>query len=131
MIPEAERDPYLGEKLKVELPGILAWAVRGCVARQRDGLGTPEVVKAATKAYQQEQDTLGAFLGECCVVEPGATATKKDVFARYQKWAGESGEKAVGKIEFGKALKERGAQEDRVTAARSWWGIGLTAEGGP
>ena len=34
-IPEQERDPRLTQKLAEELPGILAWAVRGCLARVR------------------------------------------------------------------------------------------------
>ncbi|PLS83054.1 MAG: hypothetical protein CYG60_22800, partial [Actinobacteria bacterium] len=49
-IPEEEQDPRLPEKLQAELPGILAWAVRGCLDWQRDGLAEPEEVKAATEA---------------------------------------------------------------------------------
>jgi len=30
-IPEPERDRHLLKKLKEELPGIMAWAVRGCL----------------------------------------------------------------------------------------------------
>ena len=37
IIPKDERDEGLIEKLKAEAPGILAWAVRGCLAWQRGG----------------------------------------------------------------------------------------------
>src|SRR5205807_894309 len=36
-ITDAEKDKGLLSKLKAEAPGILAWAVRGCLAWQRDG----------------------------------------------------------------------------------------------
>ena len=38
-IPEEAKDKVLPEKLKAEVPGILAWAVRGCLDWQRGGLG--------------------------------------------------------------------------------------------
>src|SRR5215213_6273154 len=44
----ARQDPTLSDVLRGELPGILAWAVDGCLAWQRNGLGTPEAVRVAT-----------------------------------------------------------------------------------
>jgi P4 family phage/plasmid primase-like protien len=38
-IPDAEQDRELPAKLREELPGIMAWAVRGCLDWQRNGLG--------------------------------------------------------------------------------------------
>jgi putative DNA primase/helicase len=55
-IPDAEKDRRLGEKLRAELPGILAWAVRGCVEWQKDGLQEPDVVKNATQAFGAWQE---------------------------------------------------------------------------
>ena len=43
-IPEAERDPDLPNKLRAEWPGILAWAVRGCLKWQGEGLAQPDAV---------------------------------------------------------------------------------------
>ncbi|OQZ05630.1 MAG: hypothetical protein B6D36_09155 [Planctomycetes bacterium UTPLA1] len=40
-IPPEEQDHALKEKLRAELPGILAWSVRGCMAWQDDGLRPP------------------------------------------------------------------------------------------
>ncbi|MBV9452643.1 MAG: hypothetical protein JOZ19_00760 [Rubrobacter sp.] len=62
-IPSGEVDRELPEKLKAELPGILAWAVRGCLDWQKNGLGEPEEVRAATEAYRAEMDVLVAFNG--------------------------------------------------------------------
>ena len=50
-VPAEEQDKRLAEKLTAEAAGILAWAVRGCLDWQSDGLGEPEEVKAATKEY--------------------------------------------------------------------------------
>jgi putative DNA primase/helicase len=55
-IPPAERDTDPGTKLRAELEGMFAWAVRGCLAWQREGLGTPPEVTQATRAYQAEMD---------------------------------------------------------------------------
>ena len=44
-------DKELAEKLKPELPGILAWAIRGAIAWQREGLNPPEAVRQASEEY--------------------------------------------------------------------------------
>ena len=57
-IPEEKQDRELVSKLKEELPGILNWAIKGCLAWQKDGLGVPEEVKAATDEYRKEPRSL-------------------------------------------------------------------------
>lgn len=58
-IPKEERDPDLVEKLMVELPGILRWAVEGCLAWQTDGLGLrSDLLEEAVREYRMEQQNL-------------------------------------------------------------------------
>src|SRR5262249_34700305 len=45
-IPKSDRDKTLPEKLRAELPGILAWAVRGCLEWRVKGLAPPDSVLA-------------------------------------------------------------------------------------
>ena len=53
---DRREDKTLKAKLLEELPGILAWAVEGCLRWQRDGLGMCESVQAATSEYRAESD---------------------------------------------------------------------------
>ena len=108
-------DPRLPEKLREELPGVLAWMVLGCLEWQRDGLGEPEKVRAATEGYRSEMDVLAAFIGDRCVVGPDAWARFSDLYESYQDWCDGSGEKAETKRRFGNHLKERGFEPDRGT----------------
>jgi putative DNA primase/helicase len=48
-IPEEERDVELGAKLQVELPGILAWAIQGCLIWQAEGLNAPKPLQRQQK----------------------------------------------------------------------------------
>ena len=48
-IPPEERDPDLPEKLRMEWPGILKWAIAGCLEWQRIGLSPPAAVTEATR----------------------------------------------------------------------------------
>jgi P4 family phage/plasmid primase-like protien len=126
-IPPAERDPKLVEKLRAELPGILAWAVRGCLAWQRDGLGVPKQIADATEAYRKEEDRVGAFIDECCEEGGAFDVSKKDIFAAYQRWALASGEEAVTKREFGDRVASRGGVIDGKTGKKGhiWKGLRL------
>ena len=44
-IPEAERDQHLKEKLALEGPAILRWAIEGCLVWQTIGLNPPACVR--------------------------------------------------------------------------------------
>ena len=64
-IPEERQDKTLPQKLRAELPGILNWALSGCLEWQETGLGEPPIVQEATAGYRNEMDVVGQFLEEC------------------------------------------------------------------
>lgn len=129
-IPEADRDPTLPEKLRAELPGILAWAVRGCLAWQRHGLGVPAEVRAATEGYREEMDVVGAFLAERCVMKVGARVASGALFTAYEGWCEENGERPLSAKGLAMRLGERGLARARGTGGtRVWSGLGLRADG--
>jgi len=124
-IPDDEKDPHLTEKLQRERDGILAWAVRGCLEWQRDGLGLPHAVASATEAYRNESDRLGDFLEECCIEDMCARVGKSELYVAYEAWCKQSGEFTLSKKKLGQRLGERGFAEDRNRVQRVWIGIGL------
>ena len=93
VIPPDEQDPHLIARLRAEWPGILAWAVRGCVDWQRNGMQTPAAVSDATAAYQAEQDVLTDYLAARCVRGPQCRVGRSELFADYQSWAHQTGER--------------------------------------
>jgi putative DNA primase/helicase len=88
-IPPEEQDKTLPQKLLAELPGILAWAVRGCLEWQRNGLAEPEDVRAATDAYRAEQDSLAMFINAYCVVGAHARVQASAIHDAYERWSGD------------------------------------------
>lgn len=125
-IPESERDKRLAAKLHDEAAGILAWAVRGCLEWQRDGLTTPAAVLEATEEYRGEMDVLGAFLSDCCVIHRKASATAKALYDAYEAWCEETGERnPLSQRAFGMRLSERGYQRERSNGKHIWRGVGL------
>lgn len=127
-IPDGERDARLPEKLRAEAPGILAWAVRGCLAWQRTGLAAPVEVTAATEAYRLESDSLGAFLAECTVRVADARTKAKTLYDAYAKWAAAGNLPPLNLMRFGNAMTERGFEKDTTRIGVQYVGIGLTDE---
>jgi putative DNA primase/helicase len=68
-IPLEERDKDLLEKLKKEWPGILQWAVKGCLKWQKLGLAQPAAVRAASEAYFKEEDAIANWIEDRCAVD--------------------------------------------------------------
>lgn len=85
-------DKRLGEKLRAEAPGILAWLVRGCLEWQKRGLEpVPECVKTATEQYRAESDDLSGFLSEKCVERIGSRIRASELYKAFKEWATEQG----------------------------------------
>jgi putative DNA primase/helicase len=124
-IPKEERDPQLLEKLRRELPGILAWAVRGCLQWQEDGLGEPEAVSAATADYRREMDVMADFIEEHCVLGEHETVNAGLLYLTFQTWAEKNGEEVLTQKKFGTQLRERGFAADKKKGHRCWVGLGL------
>ena len=125
-IPEDEVDPDLGQKLLQELPGILNWAIEGCLVWQKEGLGLPAEVAEATEAYRNEMDVLGDFFDECCILNPLARVTKRDFYEAYVQWAERSRETVLSQ-RISMMMMEQGFTEVRLRAKseRYWQGVGL------
>jgi phage/plasmid-associated DNA primase len=127
-IPPAEQDKKLPEKLEAELPGILAWAVQGCLEWRREGLQAPVEVRKATGQYRSEMDVIGAFLQDECEIGDGLKVTFTDLYSRYEQWCEEGGERAETRRKFNARLKERGVFEARRSGpggANEWHGLRL------
>jgi putative DNA primase/helicase len=107
-ITEAERDSHLKEKLKAELPGVLAWAIRGCMVWQKCGLKKPKAVAEASDEYLAEEDTITQWLSECCDKRSTAWTPSADLFASWSRWAKAAGEDPGTQIKFIAALKDKG-----------------------
>ncbi len=129
-IPKAERDPHLPEKLEAEWPGILAWAIEGCLEWQRIGLAPPPAVVDATEEYLADEDGLGRFLDERCQTgDLLIMAEVQTLFAAWREWCAENNEFAGSTKRFSQNMEARGFSRDLHPATRraSFRGVELMA----
>jgi putative DNA primase/helicase len=129
-IPEAERDKDLVQKLKTEWPGILQWAVEGCLAWQRQGLSSPKVVREATEDYLAAEDAQGRWLEDRCLLGVEYSTSPSTLFADWREWAEMNGEYSGTQKAFSQKLEDRGFQRHRTSAHRLFRGLILRKESG-
>jgi putative DNA primase/helicase len=113
---------------QAELPGILNWAVEGCLEWQRDGLGVPEEVVNATQEYESEQDTFSMFLEEKCVRAPNARVLSLALYREYKVWAEEHGETPASHKTFASLMSERGFAKSKTMKGALYSGLGFCTE---
>jgi putative DNA primase/helicase len=102
---EDEVDRLLPKKLKTEFPQILGWMLKGTEEWKQKGLAPPAVVRAATDAYFLDEDNVGRWIAERCVLDPNGYATLNDLFPSWYDWGMRNNEE-VGK-QLAKALDTR------------------------
>jgi len=115
VIPEEKRDKHFAQKLLPELPGILNWALQGCLTWQREGLKTPREVQEATSAYKAEMDQLAGFLDDCCITRKGQRVRGNELYKAYREWCERNTERAISGTRFGRRLVERGINKTKDT----------------
>jgi putative DNA primase/helicase len=139
-IPEDKQDKHLTEKLMAEWPGILAWAVRGCLdwqKRQCD-LALPATVQDATEEYRNDSDHVADFIAERCMVLPeqqGMRTPKERVYLAYCEWCRSIGEDVLSRPIFNKRMRGHGLVDKGAKVAgegktqKCWMNVALQAQG--
>ncbi len=106
-IPKAQRDKTLDEKLEKELPGILAWLIKGCLEWQRIGLATPASIERATDEYLTAEDNFELWFKDCAERDFKGKEALKLVYTSWKDWCEENGEY----VEFEQSLQEKAGEQ--------------------
>ena len=117
-------EPLLAEQLRAEMPGILAWAIEGCLIWQLDRLGMAEVVRQASAEYFAEQDVLAQWIAERTEINAASSAAASAMFHDWSTWAKERGQ-PPGSLKGFIAEMERLAAKKRTNQGVVFPGIRL------
>jgi putative DNA primase/helicase len=130
-IPPKEQDQTLTTKLRAEWPGILSWALLGCLDWQEVGLESPPEVDSATSDYREEQDRIGEFIRERCELVAGTFTSYRLLYAEYLDWCKSQNDNyPLGRLEFTNSLvKIDGVEKTRATGGqRGFQGVVLSSK---
>ncbi len=126
------KDRGLKERLGKELPGILAWLVRGFAKWQKRGkLIIPESCLKDAQKLEQDEDMVGQFLAACTQTEDRRQYIAfKTVYDTFAWWFADTQDarkdNTPSKKWFGKELDKRGFRRD-TSGGTAWvYGLSLT-----
>ena len=126
IIPVEDRDPHLGERLRLEADGILDWIIEGAMAWRSDGLQAPESVLAATEEYRLDQDWLSRFcadMGFILTSDHDDQVVARELRERYVDWCRQTDEAIRSTSDVASELEARGCVAGRSSKERFWKGI--------
>jgi putative DNA primase/helicase len=118
-------EPDLEDKLRAELPGILAFAVRAAQEWHHGGLKAPLSVHAATEQYREESDHLRQFLCDTVIRADGVKTSCKIVHNAYTMWCNDQGisdRERLSSNAFGRRMSEL-YERNRSSTTRYYAGL--------
>lgn len=128
-IPKPEWDLQLGYRIREnELPGVLAWLVRGTQAWLAQGLNPPARALTDLEEYREDSDNFGDFLQSCTMPAPDHRTPTSSLYQAYQAWVFRQGQKAMTMPGFTAAMVERGYERYRDARGRGFVGLIAVAQ---
>lgn len=134
-----QEDTALKAKLAAELPGILLWSVEGLTRLKKNGRFTePKASEALKEELADLLSPVGAFVRERCIVKPGESVERTDLFGEWKRWCESEGRTQPGTQEiFGRNLRavvpdlgDRRCRKEKVRT-RQYVGIRLRTDSDP
>jgi putative DNA primase/helicase len=125
-------DPQLKDRLLMELPGILAFALDAYAQALMHGFTMPESSKKARDEWRLEADQVAQFVEECCVRLPSSSIRPQMLFDHYRQWAEQNGiHKTLSMKSFRDRLSRLGFGKGRDRHGKLVEGIALQPEAMP
>ena len=130
VVPDDERIDGLLDQLKVELPGILNWALRGLEDWHKNKMNTPQKIRDESVDYREELDTVSEFLVNNVAPAAGNIVPLVKLFEDYAVWCSNNMKVAETKQAFSKRVKRyfetnKMATPHKTNKMRGYMGIKL------
>jgi len=124
---EKTRDDQLENKLLQELPGILNWAIEGCIKWQNQSLknNPPKKISNATNEYKSDNDRIDSWVYDCCLKDLSSSAKSTELYESFRNWAVANGESSMSHRTFSQKMVERRYAKKRTNAGVVFIGIKL------
>lgn len=123
-----DQDKDLPDKLIAELPGILNWAIEGCLLWQKEGLRLPTACKNAIKKYRGQMDTVSKWMEKCCTKSDGCKLPACLAYKSYEGWCQKNNQKPHSNTKFGEIFGKM-TPKKRGKKGVSYIGYTLNLEG--
>jgi phage/plasmid-associated DNA primase len=85
------------------------------------------VVQAASQAYREDNDHVGEFIGDCCLVAPDASVWAANLWNSYLCWVGDNHDRPLDRKVFSARLEGKGFCKKRVGHDRTWTWFGCAS----
>jgi putative DNA primase/helicase len=104
---------------------ILAWAVRGCLLWQKDGLDDVEAVAAAGHSYRDANDEFSDFFEEHYELDAGGVVPAATIRSAYEAYCEEHFKRPMHQNVLAEKLKSKGLKPDQIGPERTrvWKGL--------
>lgn len=89
-----------------ELPGILNWAIQGCLDWQEHGLQTPLIVEDQVAEYKSAMDSISQFIRDECEQKKDNTYAASKFYENYRHWCSGAGQKPQSQTAFKRSLEK-------------------------
>jgi len=121
-------DTGLGDRLTLELPGVLAWAVDGYREYLANRLDPPKAVRVATDSYRVSSDALAQFVEDRCLTGSMSYARSGELWQAWGEWCRTNNEEAGNQRRFKEAMETRGYRSRKTSTGNVFDGLTLAAE---
>jgi hypothetical protein len=114
----------LEDKLMAEAAGILNWLVKGCLLWQAERLNPSSAIQNGSDEYRKESDSLGLFVSECCIEDPGVKEDQQRLYTHWRQWCQSNGHHEGSKRTLTTRLEAKGiSSKVYIGKVRAYQGI--------
>jgi putative DNA primase/helicase len=131
-LADADRDPELKEKIKLEGAGILNWALIGLERlRERKRFLIPPGVQGATDDFIHKNDIPKLFVEESGAKvdynDQKCRTPSQELYDAYADWCKRNGHKPMSSTKMAEEWKRLGFEKINSNGRKFWQGIEISA----
>ena len=114
---EQTADVKLLDKLKLELPGILNWALEGLIRLTvNDQFTRSDNAETAKQTYKEQSNPVSQWINTHCIKTDYPATVQAALYASFKSWCIDNGERLITSTQWGLDVKRLKVEKTRKSS---------------